>query len=160
MDDEGGARSDDLDVSPRRKLRSIRCTPIGNRTTARGRSPGFQLVRCPFAFPRSGHLSGMSKGQLAGNSCGGSRGIEPRSLLIPYQREPCACGREYSGWLSLPEAGRQNAGAVPSPGRPGPIAATPGETSRRLDDNESLTRPGSSIERQLPWLRHEADARA
>src|SRR6202167_6375019 len=72
-------------VSPR----SYQRTPPDNRTTARGGCPGFRvmaLVRLPkVLWPQ--WIRGPS---LAGYSCGGSRGIAPRSNLSPL-REPCAC---------------------------------------------------------------------
>jgi hypothetical protein len=78
--DDSTCRRDGFPRSPRR-------TPAGNRTTARGRFPGFRVnafVRLPKA--RASVAVGRP---LAGHSCGGSRGLKPRSLN-PF-REPHAC---------------------------------------------------------------------
>src|SRR5579871_1582734 len=63
------------------EIRSPQRTPAGNRTTARGRSPGSRvvaIVHLPEASPQW-HI----ERSLAGYSCGGSRGIKPRSLSNP-----------------------------------------------------------------------------
>jgi len=87
--DDSTCRRDGFPRSPRR-------TPAGNRTTARGRFPGSRVlafVRLPKA--RASVACGRP---LAGHSCGGSRGLKPRSLN-PF-REPHACLNANSGWRS------------------------------------------------------------
>jgi hypothetical protein len=78
--DDSTCRRDGFPRSPRR-------TPAGNRTTARGRFPGFR-VNAFARLPRA--CASVAFGRpLAGHSCGGSRGLKPRSLN-PF-REPHAC---------------------------------------------------------------------
>ena len=87
--DDSTCRRDGFPRSPRR-------TPAGNRTTARGRFPGSRVsafVRLPKA--RASVACGRP---LAGHSCGGSRGLKPRSLNP--SREPHACLNANSGWRS------------------------------------------------------------
>src|ERR1044072_7173576 len=62
-------------------------TPAGNRTTARGRSPGSRLRR--FRPPSQGFASVADGRSLAGYSCGGSRGPFTRVPFHP-SREPRA----------------------------------------------------------------------
>src|ERR1700730_2376932 len=75
-------------LSPRRLPGSYQRTPAGNRTTARGRYPGSRVVACVF-LPKAAASVDESR-PLTGYSCGGSRGVTPRSNSNPF-REPCAC---------------------------------------------------------------------
>ena len=62
--------------------RNPRRTPAGNRTTVRGRFPGSRVsafVRLPKIHVGAQWQYGR---RLAGYSCGGSRGLEPRSLHL------------------------------------------------------------------------------
>ena len=69
-------RSDRTSARPARRL--------GER---QGRSPGSRVSALAPRLP-GGSPSGIPRRRLAAYSCGGSRGISPRSLFIPSVREP------------------------------------------------------------------------
>ena len=84
-------RDDDSTLSPRRFPRSYQRTPAGNKTTARGRSPGYRVLAGAL-LPKTVKVSVASwafaiRLQLRG---------QPRFLTV-FQlnpcREPCACLR-------------------------------------------------------------------
>jgi hypothetical protein len=108
-----------------------RHTPAGNRTTALGRFPGSRVVACvrlPEGSPQW-HIERV----LAGYSCGGSRGLTPRSLLNPL-----------AGNLARPKTGR----SIPNR----PSAAT--QVLSRQTSNPVLIVPRSSSRpMKTSWVR-------
>ena len=75
-------------LSPRRFTPlNLRRTPAGNWTTVRGRFPGSRVIAFARLPKHPDDVQWLIGRSLAGYSCGGSRGLQPRSLhLAPGRR--------------------------------------------------------------------------